>query len=465
MVLKVCVYRLFYFLLKSLRAQLVFCLAVWAITMPSAPLEARAGPVLLLDLKGPISVGARQHFTEVLEQARAADAQLVIVRLDTPGGLVTVTRDVISEVLASPIPIVVYVAPNGARAASAGTYLTYAAHIAAMAPGTHLGAATPIPLGAPPPLQPRAPGQPADKDAKQSPGTATQQKVLNDAVAYLRTLSQLRKRNAEWAEKAVIDAATLTAKEAKQENVIDIVADDIEHLLKQIDNTQVSTSDGEHILQTSGLSVRYIEASWKSQIISVITDPNVAFILLMIGIYGILFEFWSPGLGGPGIIGAISLMIALMGLSALPISYAGASLIILGIAFLVAEAFAPGFGILGLGGIIAFVAGALFLFDPAGADFDFSLAWPVIVGATLTTLLLFAGALGMVLQARQRAVVTGSEQLLGMTGEVVEWAECEGRVRVHGEAWAARSKVALKAGDSVSVTGRDGLTLIVEPTT
>ncbi len=436
-------------------AFLLLAFAAWS-------LPGRASEALMLDLKGPISVGAHQHFSEALERARAIDAELVIVRLDTPGGLVTATRAIISEILSSSIPIAIFVAPDGARAASAGTYLIYAAHISAMAPGTHLGAATPIPLGAPPSSQPLAPRD-SDKDSKQAPASAAQKKVINDAVAYLRALAQLRGRNAEWAEEAVTEAATLTAREAQQEKVVDLIAKDVADLLRQVDKKQIGTAKGTEVLHTTGLSVRYYEASWKSKLISVVTDPNVAFILLMIGIYGILFEFWSPGLAGPGIIGAISLMIALMGLSALPISYAGASLIVLGIVLLVAEAFAPGLGILGLGGVVAFVAGALFLFDPAGADFDLSLAWPVIAATTLTTLLLLAGVLGMVLRARRRAVATGSEQLIGMKGEVVEWAMREGRVRVHGEIWAARSESPLKAGDTVSVSGRDGLVLVIVP--
>ena len=449
-------------LIAEVAARHVKLVAVLLLALAAWPLPCRAGEAVLLDLKGPVSVGAHHHFSEALERARAIDAELLIVRLDTPGGLVTATRAMISDILASPIPIAIFVAPDGARAASAGTYLTYAAHISAMSPGTHLGAATPIPLGAPPSSQPPNPGD-SKEGSSRTPANASQKKVMNDAVAYLRALAQLRGRNAEWAEEAVTDAATLTAKEAQQEKVVDLIAVDVTDLLKQIDKRQVDTAKGPQTLHTTGMSVRYHEASWKSKLISVVTDPNVAFILLMIGIYGILFEFWSPGLAGPGIIGAICLMIALMGLSALPISYAGASLIVLGIVLLVAEAFAPGYGILGLGGVVAFVAGALFLFDPAGADFDLSLTWPVIAATTLTTLLLLAGVLGMVLRARRQAVVTGSEQLIGMQGEVVEWAAREGRVRVHGEIWGARSGFPLKTGDTVSVSRRDGLVLVVAP--
>jgi len=437
------------------------------VSAPAARSAANPVEVFLIDVNGPISVGAQQHFSEALETARSHDAQLLIIRLDTPGGLVAVTRQIISKILSSNVPVAIYVAPNGARAASAGTYLSYAAHISAMAPGTHLGAATPILMGQPPSPQPLAPSKPADKPSKPTQDSAAEKKVINDAVAYLRALAQLRGRNAEWAEKAVTEAATLTAREAQQEKVIDLLADDVAELLKKIDGKELVTPAGIRTLRTAGLSVKYLEPSWQSQLITIVTDPNVAFILLMIGIYGILFEFWSPGLAGPGIVGAISLVIALMALSALPVNIAGVGLLLLGIAFLVAEAFAPGFGILGLGGIVAFIAGALFLFDPAGADFDLSLAWPVIVGVALTTLVVFAGALAMVVQSRQRAIATGSEELIGMPGEILEWSGGKGRVRVHGEIWAATGAqpLALEPGDRVFITGRDRLTLLVAHST
>lgn len=444
----------------TLRCLLLAAIAVGA---PAKQSAASRAEVLLIDINGPISVGAQQHFSEALGTARGNDAQLLIIRLDTPGGLVTATREIISKMLSSNVPIAIYVAPNGARAASAGTYLSYASHISAMAPGTHLGAATPIPIGPLPSPQPLTPNKPADEPSKPSQGSAVEKKVINDAVAYLRALAQLRGRNAEWAERAVTEAATLTAREAQQEKVIDLLADDVADLLMKIDGREIVTPAGSRTLRTSGLSVKYLEPSWQSHLISVVTDPNVAFILLMIGIYGILFEFWSPGLAGPGIVGAISLVIALMGLSALPVNFAGVALLLLGIAFLVAEAFAPGFGILGLGGIIAFVLGALFLFDPAGADFDLTLAWPVIVGVALTTLVVFGGALAMVVQSRQRAIATGSEELLGMPGEILEWSGGKGRVRVHGEVWAATGArpLELEPGDRVSITGRNGLILLV----
>lgn len=437
--------------------------AVFAVTSSERLMAAGSAEVILIDIDGPISVGAQQHFGEALEFARNNDVQLLIMRLDTPGGLVSVTREIISGVLNSKVPIAVYVAPNGARAASAGTYLAYAAHVSAMAPGTHLGAATPIPIGAPPSPQPLTPSKPADENPSQ--GSAMEKKKINDAVAYLRALAQLRGRNAKWAERAVTDAATLTAHEAEKEKVVDLLADNVADLLQKIDGKEITTPAGTSTLRTAGLSVRYLEPSWQSRLISIFTDPNIAFILLLIGVYGIMFEFWSPGLAGPGIVGAISLLIALMGLSALPVSFAGAGLLLLGIAFLAAEAFAPGFGILGLGGIIAFVLGSLFLFDPSGADFELVLAWPVIAGAALTTLAMFGGVLAMVVQSRQRAVATGGEELIGMRGEILEWSGGKGRVRVHGEIWAATGvkPFALEPGNEVTVTGRSGLTLLVAP--
>ena len=297
----------------------------------------------------------------------------MIVRLDTPGGLLSSTREMIQTILASRVPVVMYVAPNGARAASAGTYLLYASHVAAMAPGTHLGAATPIPLsrsgmpGSPPPPKP-APG--SDKQAESDPTSVSARKSLNDAVAYIRTLAELRGRNADWGEKAVRDAATLTASAALKERVIDVVAKDVEDLLSQIDGRSVATAAGQTRLEIKGRGVVEIKPDWKMQVMSAITDPNIALILLMIGIYGILFEFWSPGAVAPGVIGGISLIVALTALSVLPVNFAGLALLLFGIALMIAEKFSPGFGVVGIGGVVAFVIGALFLFDPAESGYS-----------------------------------------------------------------------------------------------
>ena len=396
--------------------------------------------------------------------------------MDTPGGLLSSTREMIHAILASPVPVVMYVAPNGSRAASAGTYLMYAAHVAAMAPSTHLGAATPISIspglpGSPPPSPPPqepAPGKENQgKDKQPSPPadgkTAQERKVINDAIAYIRSLAELRGRNADWAEKAVRDAATLTASAALKEGVIDLIADDVAELLAKVDGRVVKTPAGEVRLETRGRQVVELKPDWKTEVMQVISDPNVALILMTIGIYGILFEFWHPGAMVPGVIGAICLIVALAAFSVLPVNYAGLALLILGIALMVAEAFVPSFGIVGLGGIAAFALGALFLFDPEQSDIPIRASWQVIAGLTALSAALSLGVLGFALRARRRPVLTGAEEMLGATGEVMDWAGGAGRVRVLGEIWAARSGAMLAAGQKVRVTGRTGLVLAVEP--
>lgn len=424
--------------------------------------DVEAGQALLFDVKGAIGYVSTSQLKQALEKAQTEKASLLIMRLDTPGGLVSSTRDMIQAMLASPIPIVVYVAPNGARAASAGTYLVYASHVAAMAPATHLGAATPVPLGAPglPGAPPEKPSSGSEKPADQ--GTAEERKSVNDAVAYLRTLAELRKRNADWAEIAVRKGATLTATDALKKHVIDVIESDVDKVLAAIDGRSVTTAAGEVKLKTKGLRVVEIKSDWKMQVMAIITDPNVAFILLLLGFYGILFEFLNPGAVAPGVIGAISLIVALTALSVLPVNYGGLALLLLGIALMVLEAHAPTFGALGLGGIVAFVVGALFLFQPAEGGANFAIAWPVIAGAAATSLAFFAGVLGFAFRARRRPVRTGAEQMVGSTGEVESWADGAGRVRVHGEVWAAHAQQTFSIGQKVRVVGLAGLTLTVE---
>ena len=444
-----------------IRAVALIILGAIVLTI-SANAQVSERLVVLVDLKGAIGLADSQLVERAVTEARERNAALVVVRVDTPGGLVTSTREIVSTILASRVPVAVYVAPSGARAASAGAYIAYAAHVAAMAPGTHLGAATPVQMGVP--GLPRAPSTPqGDKQPTDEKPASMERKVTNDAVAYLKSLAQLRGRNAEWAEKAVIDAATLTATEARDKKVVDLVATDLGDLLSRIDGRSVRTASGDMILMTRHAVVIPVEADWKTRLLKVVTNPNVAIFLLAIGFYGIIFEFWSPGLTGPGIVGGICLIIALMALSALPINYGGAALLLLGLALMIAEAFAPGFGILGLGGAAAFAFGAAFLIDPAGADIDIGIAWPVILSLTLTSALFFCGLLAYVVRARQRKIVSGAEELIGSAGQVVGWSGNEGRVRVHGEVWAARSIQPLEAGTPVVVRERSGLTLLVEP--
>jgi membrane-bound serine protease (ClpP class) len=433
---------------------------------------AGAGPVLVVEVKGVIGVAASAYIARGLEQAAQRDAVLVVLRLDTPGGLVSSTRDIIESILSSRVPVAVYVAPSGSRAASAGTYILYAAHVAAMAPGTHLGAATPVSLGPPPGM----PGneRPAERDKQDDrsggrpapPSSAMERKVLNDAAAYIRALAQLRGRNADFAEKAVREAATLTANEARDAKVIDVLAAGLPDLLAAVDGRKVNAAGLERTLATSGARVETLAPDWRTRVIAAITDPNVAYLLLIVGFYGIIFEIWNPGMVFPGVIGGISLLLALAALAVLPVSYAGLALIVLGAGLMIAEAFTPGVGVLGLGGLVAFVAGSIFLFDPGDIGFEFGVAWPTIAAATATSAAFFFLVLGFAMKARHRPVVTGVEEMIGAGGHVLDWSGNAGRIRTHGEVWQARRAAdtgPLAPGAPVRVVRLDGLTAIVEP--
>jgi membrane-bound serine protease (ClpP class) len=436
--------------------------------LAAAPLLRAETPpraVYVIDIKGAISIATSEYVTRALGRARDASARLVVIRLDTPGGLVSSMREVISAILASPVPVAVYVAPAGARAASAGTYMVYAAHVAAMAPGTHLGAATPVALGTP-----SSPGE-SEKDKKDKKDekdgmSASERKSVNDAVAYLRALAELRKRNADWAERAVRTAATLTSTDAAKENVIDLLAGDLRDLLTKIDGRSVQVLGAERRLETKDAPLVELEPDWRIKILAAIGDPTIAYLLLLIGFYGIIFEFWNPGTFAPGVIGAISLLLALGALSVLPVNYAGLGLVVLGVALMTAEVFTPGIGALGIGGLVAFVAGSALLFDPdAAPGVDFTLAWPVIAGAALMSALFFLMGLGMAWRARRRPVATGRERMIGSPGKVISWEEGKGTVRVLGETWRARSTAPLAPEDPVRIVGVEGLTVVVEPRT
>lgn len=425
--------------------------------------SARAqSTVFVTDLQGAIGVAAHRQIVQAIEAAQAKQAAALVIRLDTPGGLVSATRNIIQTMIASPVPIIVYVAPSGAHAASAGTFIVYAAHIAAMAPGTGIGAATPIEIGAPPGL-PQPKNEPKDNQQQQGGTTAEQRKAINDVIAMLRSLAQLRGRNAEWAEKAVRDAETLTADEALKEHVVEIVAPTVGDLLAQADGRKVTVNGQERILATKDAALVTFTPGWRTQLLAVISDPNVAFILLMIGVYGILLEFWNPGTFLPGTIGAISLILALTALTVLPVHYGALGLLILGIALMIAEVVTPGSLVLGIGGIVAFITGAVFLFEGPGADISYAISLPLIIGFAAVTAALIFGLVAAILRARRRPPATGGEQLIGSIGQVVDWLGPQGSVRVQGEIWEARSQWPLKRGDGVRVVGRERLTLIVEP--
>jgi membrane-bound serine protease (ClpP class) len=418
--------------------------------MPSAMAQT-ANRVLMTEVSGAIGVATVRQVRRAIDQARDKNAQALILRLDTPGGLVSSTRELIQRIVASPVPVVVYVSPSGARAASAGTFLTYASHIAAMAPGTNIGAATPVQIGRLPGLPQPQPDPAKDKDGKNGSATKSQsaieQKALNDVVALLRSLAQLRGRNAEWAEKATREAATLTATEAQKEGVIEIVATGVDDLLTQLDGRKVEAGGTEIVLATRGVKAEVIVPDARTRLLSVIADPNVAFILLMIGFYGLLLEFWNPGTFVPGVIGGISLILGLTALSALPVNYGAMGLLLLGLALMIGEVFTPGLGILGIGGLVAFVAGAYFLFEGSGSDMEIAVSLPLILGmAALTAGLIFGVA----------------EQIIGAEARVLDWDGSSGHVRLHGEIWSARSGAAIRPEGRVRVVGREGNTLLVD---
>ena len=399
--------------------------------------RALAQPVMVVPLEGAIGPAAADFVKRAIERAAKDGAQLVVLRMDTPGGLDTSMREIIKAILASPVPVASFVAPSGARAASAGTYILYASHIAAMAPGTNLGAASPVSIGA--------------NNEKKSADTMTK-KVTNDAVAYIRGFAQMRHRNAQWAEKAVREAVSLPADEALKLKVIDLVAADVPALVKAL--------DGRLGLKTANAQIRTLEADWRTRILAVITNPSIAYILLLVGAYALLFEFMNPGMVLPGVVGTIAILVALYALQLLPVNYAGLALIFLGIGFMIAEAFLPAFGSLGIGGLIAFVVGSIMLIDDTSLP-DLRIPYALIAGLAVASagflLLLF----GLLAKSRAAPVVSGREQMIGAQAEALEDFEREGWARVHGERWKVRAGAPVRRGERLRVNAIDGLTLDV----
>jgi len=436
-------------------------LILTALMLIAAPSIQSAPVARLYDIQGAIGPAVAEDVEHAIADAQGQS--LFILRMDTPGGLDLAMRRIIQAILASAVPVVGYVAPQGARAASAGTYILYASHIAAMAPATNLGAATPVQIGGmpkpdiPKPEMPTSPNGTRKTPAPEAVNNPMQHKMINDAAAYLRSLAQLRGRNAEWAEQAVRNAASLSANQALKQGVIDVIADDIPQLLSKLDGRTVVTSQGKITLKTQGMMIETVERSWRSRLLAVISDPNVAYILMLLGMYGLFFELANPGFVLPGVIGGISLLLALFAFQVLPVNIAGFGLIGLGIAFMIAEAFVPSFGVLGLGGVIAFVAGSIMLMDTGVPGYGISM---LLIGSiSLVSALFFMLITGMAIRARMRPVVSGAEELLHDSGIALESFEQHGRVQVHGETWQAISDQPVHKGDAVRVTGRNGLIL------
>lgn len=427
------------------------------------PLVAFSATVKLAEIRGAISPASAGYFLRALDEAKNARADLLVLKLDTPGGLDSSMREMIQGVLSSEVPVAVWVAPSGARAASAGTYLLYASHVAAMAPGTNLGAATPVAIGiggAKPGEEKPEKGKGDDKGGAPA-GNAMERKSIHDASAYIRSLAQLRERNVEWAERAVREAESLSADEALKAGVIDFVAADLPALLRSAEGRKVKVASGEIALAFAAAAVQTVERNWKERLLGAIADPNVALILMMLGVYGLLFEFYTPGFGVAGITGSICLLLAAYALAMLPINAVGVLLLLLGLALMVTEAFLPSFGAFGIGGVVAFVAGSLMLIEGEVPGLQVSLALIVPLAAVSAVLLGVVGA--MALRTLRRPAVSGVAAMVGATAVALESFESEGWVRAFGERWRARSTAPLAYGDRARVVAVEGLLLLVEP--
>ena len=468
---------------------------------PEEPAEDESpGLAVVITIDDAIGVATAEYFMDSLETAQERGANILVLELDTPGGLLEATRDMIKEILASEVPVAVYVTPNGARAASAGTYILYASHVAAMSKATTLGAATPVSMGrvgsgAPlppgilllsesdPSAEDEAPESDSDseepgsdedgesesdagaEDSGESPGKtaeemnaeAMKRKIVNDSVSYIRTLARQRGRNADWAEKAVREGVTLEAIEAVELNVADFIAVDLADLLAQADGREVDVNGEMVQLQTTGLTVERLEPGWRTRVLSILTNPSVAYLLVLVGLYGLLLEGYNPGTWIPGVVGIICLLLAAYALNLLPVNYAGLALMALGVGLIIAESFSPSFGVLGIGGVVAFVVGSIILFDTGVPGFEVPLR--LIGGVGLAAALLMLGLVVVLARSRSRPVVSGRESLAGRRAVALEDFEDAGPVLVQGERWHARSPTPVRKGQELFVQSVDGLRL------
>lgn len=451
----------------------LFVAAAAAFLIPG--IASAATKVVELRIEGGIGAATADYIEAGFEHAREVSADMILLTMATPGGLSSSMRDIITEILNSDIPVVTYVSPEGARAASAGTYILLASHVAAMAPTTVTGAATPVNLGGEDATPPRLPFDPEaeeesneaekdeDSDSEALPGTAMQRKVMNDSVSYIRSLAERHGRNADWAEKAVVEAATLTAREALEANVIDIVASDHDDLFAQVNGREVEVDGETVVVDTASVDVEEFEPGWRLKLLAVIAQPEILVLLLGAGIYGLILEGWNPGAIVPGVVGVICLLLAAYALQVLPVNYAGIALILVGIALMVAEAFAPSFGALGIGGIAAFTFGAIMAFDSGVPGFGISIAFVLTMAVASALFLIWV--IGYMVKLQNRGAVSGAGSIIGGIGTAMSDFTGDGKIWLEGEAWHARSAAPLIKDQEVVVTAMDGLVLVVRPAT
>jgi membrane-bound serine protease (ClpP class) len=439
-------------------------LVAWLLALAGTQALAAPRTAVVIALDGAIGPGSASYVVRSLHEAERQDAAAVVLRMDTPGGLDSAMRDIIRAMLASPVPVLAYVAPGGARAASAGTYILYAAALAAMAPGTNLGAASPVSMFAPTPLadsgaKPADDGGKTDQPAKAAPRDAELTKVTNDSVAYIRGLATLHGRNADWAEQAVREAVSLPYDAALGKHVIELVAADVPDLLAKANGRSVIVAGKPVHLETAGLPIAEVEPGLRDRLLALLTDPSIVYLLLLAGLFGIAFEASHPGIYAPGVIGVICVLVGGYGLNLLPIDYAGLALVLLGLGLMATEAFVPSFGAFVLGGASSFVIGSLLMFEAPGLQLPLT----VIAVATLAAAALFGLALALLVRARRRPLMGGTATLIGSPGRaIIGWTGLQGEVVVQGERWRARATGPLQSGQVIRVIGRDGLTLLVE---